>query len=74
MKKEQNRRENLLEFFSKKYSEHIILKKAWKIFEENKNERQKAKELERKMDAVYRKNLLKKAFFPWRTLVLLYSA
>lgn len=67
MKKEQNRRENLLESFSKKYSEHIIFKKVWKILDDHRRERQFAKELDRKMDAVYRKNLLKKAFFPWRT-------
>jgi hypothetical protein len=36
LKKEQNRRENLLESFSQKYSEHLILKKAWKRFVENR--------------------------------------
>ena len=67
MKKEQNRRENLLDSFSKKYSEHIILKKGWKLMDDNRKERKFAKELDRKMDLVYRKNLIKKAFFPWRT-------
>lgn len=57
----------MLDSFSKKYSEHVILKKTWKMFEDNRNERQHAKELDRKMDALYRKNLIKKAFFPWRT-------
>lgn len=33
LKKEQNRKENLLDSFSKKYSEHIILKRAWKLLE-----------------------------------------
>jgi hypothetical protein len=67
MKKEQNRRENLLDAFSRKYSEHIILKKAWKMLEDNRRDRQHAKALDRKMDALYRHNLVKKAFFPWRT-------
>lgn len=67
LKKEQNRRENLLESFSRKYSEHLVMKRTWKIFIENRDERKKAKELDRKMDRVYRNNLLKKAFFPWRT-------
>lgn len=67
MKKEQNRRENLMDSFSQKYSEHIILKRAWKLLEDNRSQRKLARELDHKMDAVYRKNLLKKAFFPWRT-------
>lgn len=44
------------------------MKRTWKVFIENRDERKKAKELDRKMDRVYRNNLLKKAFFPWRTL------
>ena len=43
------------------------MKKAWKVFVENRNERKRAKELDRQMDEVYRRNLMKKAFFPWRT-------
>ena len=70
MKKEQNRKEHLLDSFSKKYSEHIIFKKVWKVLEENRRERQEARELDRKMDLLYHKNLKKKAFFPWRTYLL----
>jgi hypothetical protein len=70
MKKEQNRRENLMDSFSQKYSEHILMKRAWKFLEDNRNERKFARELDLKMDAVYRKNLLKKAFFPWRTYLI----
>jgi hypothetical protein len=70
MKKEQSRRENLLDSFSQKYSEHVIFKKVWKLLEQNKRERQEARELEQKMDGVYKKNLLKKAFFPWRTYLV----
>lgn len=56
-----------MDSFSQKYSEHILLKKAWKLLEDNRKERKLARELDLKMDGVYRKNLLKKAFFPWRT-------
>jgi hypothetical protein len=56
-----------MDSFSQKYSEHILLKRAWKILEDNRHDRKSARELDLKMDAVYRKNLLKKAFFPWRT-------
>lgn len=72
LKKEQNRRERLLDSFSQKYSEHTVLKRAWKLVEENREERKVARELDAKMDSLYRKNLIKKAFFPWRTYLNLY--
>lgn len=43
MKREQNRRESLLESFSQKYSERMMMKQVWKRFEENRRERQQAK-------------------------------
>jgi len=36
MKKEQNRKEKLLESFSEKYSQHIVFKKVWKMLDENR--------------------------------------
>lgn len=48
------------------------MKKVWRQLLENKDERQQAKALDRRMDEVYRKNLLKKTFFPWRTYFLNY--
>lgn len=72
MKKEQNRREKLLESFSEKYSQHIVFKKVWKLLDEHRKERQNARLLDQKMDAVYKKNLCKKAFFPWRTYSCIY--
>lgn len=56
-----------MDSFSQKYAAHISLKKAWKLLEDNKSQRRFARELDLKMDAVYTANLLKKAFFPWRT-------
>ena len=73
MKKEQNRRENLLDSFSQKYSEHIVMKKVCKLLDQNRRERKEARELDRKMDELYKKNLKKKAFFPWRTYTFFYS-
>jgi hypothetical protein len=35
---------------------------------ENKLKRKEARTLDEKMDLLYRKNLLKKSFFPWRYL------
>ena len=34
----------------------------------NREERKAARALDRRMDDLYRRNLVKKAFFPWRTL------
>lgn len=46
----------------------MVYKKVWKVFFDNMRERKEARELDQKMDGVYRRNLFKKAFFPWRTL------
>ena len=56
-----------MEHFSKKYRDNVILKKTLRILKNYQIERQAAKIRDLKMDSVYRKNLLKKAFFPWRT-------
>ena len=68
MKKEQHRKEVLLEAVSSRYAKCAVLKKVWKVFRENQAERKYQRELENQMDDIYRRNLLKKAFFPWRTL------
>ena len=45
-----------------------MLKKVWKVFRDNELERKYQRELEQQMDDIYKRNLFKKAFFPWRTL------
>ena len=68
MKKEQNRKENLLEAVSQRFYQRMVMKKVWKVFRDNQIELQQARALDKRMDNVYCHNLLKKAFFPWRTL------
>jgi hypothetical protein len=44
------------------------LKKSWKLLKDNAIEAQEKRRINKAMDEVYKRNLLKKAFFPWRTL------
>jgi hypothetical protein len=57
-----------MEFFSEKFRRNQILKKSFKLLRENELNRKTARALDQRMDLLYRKNLLKKSFFPWRTL------
>ena len=57
-----------MEFFSEKFRKNQILKKSFKLMRENKLKRKEERILDEKMDLLYRKNLLKKSFFPWRYL------
>ena len=68
MKEEQNRKEQLMEFFSEKMRKNLIMKKCFKAMREYELERKAAKARDRRMDGIYQKNLMKKSFFPWRTL------
>lgn len=66
LKANQNHNEQLLEHFSQRFSEHAVLRRVWKCLADNKFERQAAKLLDQRSDEIYRHNLKKKAFFPWR--------
>ena len=56
-----------MEHLSKKYAQNILLKKSLKILKDYEMERKMAKARDKRMDAIYRRNLMKKSFFPWRT-------
>jgi hypothetical protein len=56
-----------MEHFSEKLRRNLILKKCFKLLKDNEQERKLAKLKDAKMDAIYRRNLIKKGFFPWRT-------
>ena len=56
-----------MEHLSKKYARNLLLKKSLKILKDYELERKMAKARDKRMDALYRKNLMKKSFFPWRT-------
>lgn len=47
------------------------MKKCLKILKDYQTSRQKARELDAKMDRLYQKNLMKKTLFPWRTYLFL---
>lgn len=44
------------------------MKKCFKALHDYELERKAAKARDNKMDLIYRRNLMKKSFFPWRTL------
>lgn len=44
------------------------MKKCFKLWKEYEKETKEGKALDHKMDQIYRRNLMKKSFFPWRTL------
>lgn len=66
MKQTQNRKEALLEHFSGKFNRNATLKRYWRALVEHKTSSQAERETNRRMEAVYKRSLLKKAFFPWR--------
>lgn len=43
------------------------MKKCFKIWREYEIEKKRERALDAKMDKLYRNNLMKKSFFPWRT-------
>ena len=71
LKEEQSRKEELMEHFSQRFRRNAILKKCLKILKDHERNRKRNKALERKMDLLYQRNLLKKSFFPWRTYLLI---
>ncbi len=56
-----------MEFFSEKLRRHILAKKCFKLWREYEIECKIEKTKNARMDEIYRKNLMKKSFFPWRT-------
>ena len=46
----------------------MIMKKCFKAFRDYELERKAARARDKRMDLIYQRNLLKKSFFPWRTL------
>lgn len=46
----------------------MIMKKCFKALRDYELERKAAKARDRRMDLIYQRNLMKKSFFPWRTL------
>ena len=57
-----------MDFFSEKLRKNEIMKKCFKALRENQLERKAAKAKDNRMDLIYKRNLLKKSFYPWRTL------
>ena len=45
------------------------MKKCFKLLRDNELERKAARALDQRMDEIYRRNLMKKSFFPWRTYI-----
>lgn len=66
-KEEQSRKEVVMDHFSEKMRRNMILKKCFKIMRDNELERKLARAKDQRMDEIYRRNLMKKSFFPWRT-------
>ena len=56
----------LLEHFSTRFTHNNVFKKVWDILHTNAEEGKNSRRVNREMDGVYHRNLLKKAFFPWR--------
>ena len=56
-----------MEHFSEKMRRNLIMKKCFKIMKDYEQERKLAKAKDQRMDEIYRRNLMKKSFFPWRT-------
>ncbi len=44
------------------------MKKCFKIWKDYEKRKKMEKAEDRRMDNIYRQNLMKKSFFPWRTL------
>ena len=44
------------------------MKKCFKIWKDYEQQKKLEKAKDRRMDEIYKKNLMKKSFFPWRTL------
>ncbi len=57
-----------MEYFSKKLRKHEKMKKCIKIWKDYEKRKKMEKPEDRRMDNIYRQNLMKKSFFPWRTL------
>ena len=62
-----------MEHFSEKFRRNLILKRCLKVMRDYEARKKKARALDRKMDQIYAKNLMKKSFFPWRTYIFLNS-
>ena len=63
-----------MEHFSEKMRRNLILKKCFKVMRDNELERKLARAKDQRMDEIYRRNLMKKSFFPWRTYFYFYLA
>ena len=57
-----------MEHFSDKLRRNLIMKKCFKLWKDYEREQKLSKAQDLRMDQIYKKNLLKKSFFPWRTL------
>lgn len=47
------------------------MKKCFKIWKDYEQERKLEKAKDQRMDEIYKRNLMKKSFFPWRTYIII---
>ena len=57
-----------MDHFSEKLRRNLIMKKCFKIWKKYEQQKKLQKAQDLRMTKIYQRNLLKKSFFPWRTL------